>query len=142
MNTIKSLLIFLTLIISMPIVLSQSSNLGGNGFDSSRINSKITDQAKQKTKTVKTIQFIAASPKRIWTSSDQKKITGSLIAFAIEKGTNKVSIIEAGKVRLLIGKKEFIVPMNSLSIEDQEYIKKVVKSARNAGKLIEPTTKK
>jgi hypothetical protein len=53
-----------------------------------------------------------------------------------------VSIIEADKVRLLIGKKEFIVPMNSLSIEDQEYIKKVVKSARNAGKLIEPTTKK
>lgn len=112
---------------------------GGGGFDSGDINAKPEAGATTTTKTVKTIQFVAVSPEREWKSADetQSVITGSLLAFAREKETGKVSIVENAAVRLLVGKKDFTLPLAKLSAEDQEYVSKLVDSARAAGKLIE-----
>lgn len=120
---------------------AQARGISGNGFDSGQI--KIipkTDPAKKAAKTVKTIQFVAVSPERAWTSSDtkQKPITGSLLAFEREEKTGKVSIVRDEKVRLLVGKKDFTLPLTKLSLDDQAYIQNLVDSARIAGKLIEP----
>ena len=119
----------------------QARGISGNGFDSGQI--KIipkTDPAKKVAKTVKTIQFVAVSPERAWASSDtkQKPITGSLLAFEREEKTGKVSIVRDEKVRLLVGKKDFTLPLTKLSLDDQAYIQNLVDSARIAGKLIEP----
>ena len=59
----------------------------------------------------------------------------------MEKNTGKVSIVESEKVRLWVGKKDFTLPLSSLSQEDQTYIKKLEHSARLAGKLIGSTAK-
>lgn len=113
---------------------------GGNGFDSGDINAKPDEAVKETTKVVKTIQFVAVSPERLWQSADktQSPIKGTLLAFAREKNTGKVSIVENGEVRLLIGKKDFTLPLNKLSPDDQAYVSQLVDSARSAGKLIEP----
>jgi len=118
---------------------SQSRSISGNGFDSGGINVTPKDTVTKTTKTVTTIQFIAVSPERMWKSSDakQKPILGSLLAFAREKESGKVSIVEADKVRLLVGKKDFTLPMTKLSLDDQAYIQNLVDSARIAGKLLE-----
>lgn len=142
MKPTRALVTSLILAAATTSAFSQSSGISGDGFNSSRINVKPADRVTKTTKTVKTIQFVAVSPERVWKSSDQKRITGSLLAFALEKETGKVSIVEAEKVRLLIGKKDFTLPLASLSIEDQAYIKKLVDSARSAGRLIEPVAKK
>lgn len=120
--------------------IAQGRSISGNGFDSSSTAIKPKDTVKKVTKTVKTIQFVAVSPERVWKSSDkkQKPITGSLLAFAREKGTGKVSIIQNDKVRLLIGKKDFTLPLTKLSLDDQAYIQELEDSARIAGKLLEP----
>ncbi|MFT4546830.1 MAG: hypothetical protein ACI8XO_004192 [Verrucomicrobiales bacterium] len=119
---------------------------GGNGFDSNDINViPKTDPAKTVVKKIKTIQMVAVSPKRVWKSSDKKKgkpITGSLLAFEREAKTGKVSIIRDEKIKLLIGKKDYTLPLTKLSADDQAYIHNLVDSARIAGKLLEPTKKK
>ncbi|PQJ28015.1 hypothetical protein [Rubritalea profundi] len=142
MKTTKLLATLLILAAATTSAFSQSSGLSSDGFNSAGINVKPADKVKTTKKTVKTIQFVVVSPERVWKSSDQKKITGSLLAFAIEKKTGKVSIVEAEKIRLLIGKKDFTLPLTSLSLEDQAYIKKLVDSARSAGRLIEPVANK
>ena len=123
---------------------SQARGISGNGFDSGGINVKPADTVKKTTKTVKTIQLVAVSPERVWKSIDkkQKPIKGSLLAFSREKGTGKVSIVEAEKIRLLVGKKDFTLPLTKLSLDDQAYIQNLVDSARIAGKLFEPVKKK
>ena len=65
-------------------------------------------------------------------------ITGSLLAFERETKTGKVSIVKDDKVRLLVGKKDFTIPLTRLSPDDQIYIQNLEDSARIAGKLIEP----
>jgi hypothetical protein len=143
MKTTTSLAALVILAAATPSAFSQSGGLSSDGFNSSRINVKPADREKKTTKTVKTVQFVAVSPERVWKSSGQKKkpITGSLLAFAVEKNTGKVSIVESEKVRLLVGKKDFTLPLSSLSQEDQTYIKKLEHSARLAGKLIGSTAK-
>ena len=120
--------------------LAQGRGISGNGFDSGSIGVKPKDTVKKTTKTVKTIQFVAVSEERMWKSADKKKkpIRGSLLAFAREKKTGKVSIVENESVRLLVGKKDFTLPLTKLSADDQAYIHKLVDAARIAGKLIEP----
>jgi len=112
---------------------------GGGGFDSGDIDAESETGATTTTKTVKTIQFIAVSPEREWKRADEKQsvIKGTLLAFAREKETGKVSIVENDEVRLLVGKKDFTLPLVKLSAEDQAYIGKLVDSARAAGKLME-----
>ena len=124
---------------------AQARGINGNGFDSGEI--KIipkSNPAKKVTKTVKTIQFVAVSPERVWKSSDnkQKPIIGSLLAFEREAKTGKVSIIRDEKVRLLIGKKDFTLPLTKLSLDDQAYIQNLEDSAKIAGKLLEPAARK
>lgn len=124
---------------------AQARGINGNGFDSGEI--KIipnSDPAKKVTKTIKTIQLVAVSPERVWKSSDkkQKPIIGSLLAFEREAKSGKVSIIRDEKVRLLIGKKDFTLPLAKLSLDDQAYIQNLEDSARIAGKLLEPAARK
>ncbi len=118
---------------------AQGRSLNGNGFDTDDINANPNEAVKETTKVVKTIQFVAVSPEREWKSADesQNSIKGTLLAFAREKETGKVSIVENEEVRLLVGKKDFTLPLAKLSAEDQAYISKLVDSARSAGKLIE-----
>ena len=99
--------------------------------------------ARKAAKAVKTIQLVAVSPERVWKSSDkkQKPIKGSLLAFSREQKTGKVSIVEAEKNRLLVGKKDFTLALTKLSLDDQAYVQNLVDSARIAGKLIEPAKK-
>jgi hypothetical protein len=123
----------------------QARGISGNGFDSGGINVKPnTDPAKTITKTVKTIQYIVVSPKRSWQSSDKDKkpILGELLAFGREAKTGRVSIVRDKKVRLLVGKKDFTLPLSKLSLDDQAYIQNLEDSARIAGKLLEPATAK
>ena len=125
--------------------LAQARGINGNGFDTGGINIvPKTDPAKKATKTVKTIQFVAVSPERVWKSSDekQKPITGSLLAFEREAKTGKVRIVRDEKVRLLVGKKDFTLPLTRLSLDDQAYVQNLEDSARIAGKLIEPVAEK
>jgi hypothetical protein len=128
------------LVLSTHLGFAQGRAISGNGFDSGEI--KIipkTDPAKKVAKTVKTIEYIAVSPERVWHSSDskQKPITGSLLAFERQSKTGKVSIVRQEKVRLLVGKKDFTLPLTKLSLDDQAFVQNLVDSARIAGKLIE-----
>ena len=119
---------------------AQGRSLNGNDFDTDDINAKPNEAVKEIKKVVKTIEYVAVSPEREWQSADenQSAIKGTLLAFAREKETGRVSIVENEKVRLLVGKKDFTLPLAKLSAEDQAYINKLVDSARSAGKLIEP----
>ena len=128
------------LALSTGIAFGQARGISGNGFDSGGINIIPKTDPKKVTKKVKTIQYVAVSPERVWKSSDkkQKPITGSLLAFERETKTGKVSIVKDDKVRLLVGKKDFTIPLTRLSPDDQIYIQNLEDSARIAGKLIEP----
>ena len=115
---------------------------GGGGFSPSGIT--VVPKKDPAKKVVKTIQLIAVSPERVWKSADtkQKPIIGSLLAFEREAKTGKVSIVKGNKVRLLVGKKDFTLPLEKLSLDDQAYVQNLEDSARIAGKLIEPPKKK
>ena len=92
------------LALSTGIAFGQARGISGNGFDSGGINIIPKTDPKKVTKKVKTIQYVAVSPERVWKSSDkkQKPITGSLLAFERETKTGKVSIVKDDKVRLLV----------------------------------------
>lgn len=114
-----------------------------DGGGSSGINVIPKTDPKKVTKKVKTVQLVAISPERVWKSADKKKnpIIGSLLAFAREAKTGKVLMIREDKIRLLVGKKDFTVPLSKLSADDQSYVRKLEDSARIAGKLLEPPKK-
>ena len=119
---------------------AQGRSLGGNDFNSDDINAKPGGGVEERQKIVKRIEYVAVSPLRDWKSSgkEQTVIKGTLLAFAREKTTGKLSIVENETVRLLVGKKDFTLPLAKLSAEDRAYIASLVDSARQAGKLIEP----
>ena len=139
MKLSNRLLAILFLSVTSIISFAQGRSINGNGFDNSEINANPSEAVKETTKIVKTIEYVAVSPEREWKSADenQSAIKGSLLAFAREKETGRVSIVENEQVRLLVGKKDFTLPLAKLSAEDQAYISKLVDSARSAGKLIE-----
>ena len=103
--------------------LAQGRSISGNGFDSGGVNIIPKTDPKVK-KTVKTIQLIAVSKERVWKSSDekQKPIIGSLLAFEHEEKTGKVLIVQDGKVRMRVGKKNFAFPLSKLSLDDQAFV--------------------
>ena len=125
---------------TMTLGFAQSRGIdGGGAFDNGDINADAREGVKEVTKRVIKIEYVAVSPERVWKSADENQgpITGTLLAFHREKETGKVSIVQNGTVRLLVGKQDFTLPLSKLSEEDQAYVAELVNTARAAGKLSE-----
>lgn len=82
--------------------------------------------------------YITLTAERGWTNSDGKSLQGKLIAFedmVIEVPAGETpeppkppahpTVVKDGKVRLLINKKTFVLPLEKLSAADQEEIRKI-----------------
>ena len=70
------------------------------------------------------VKYNVLSEVRAWEDAQSgKKVTGQLIAF--EDAANTSTIVRDGKVRLLVGQKVFELPLDRLTPNDQEFVKKL-----------------
>ncbi len=123
--------------------ISGSGGLGGSGFGIYPAKQKERPQ-----KIIKHITYMAASPKRSWTSTDGKTIVAALLAFDPDPKKPKTPVIvKDGKIRLLKGNKPFVLPLTRLQKTDQDYVQKIATAAKTGvvqqpGKVSEKTATK
>lgn len=98
-------------------------------------------------KIIKTVTYMALSEKRAWKSADGKTIVGMLLAFDTEgKSSDElksapVTVIRKGQVRLLVEKKDFVLPLARLSESDQTFVRDAMAKFRGQ-EIPEDTPKK
>ena len=106
---------------------------GGGGLGNSSIGISPAKPKPQPQKIVKHITYMAASPKRAWTSTDGKTIVAALLAFDPDPKAKKPVapvIVKDGKIRLLKNEKPFILPLTRLQKNDQAYVAKIAEAAK------------
>lgn len=113
-----------------PITRGTGGNLNGGGA---------IDPKQKDTKTVRFVTHVVLSASRIWRNGDGRTLEGKLIAFedvvhqtpvgaaeppAPEPPKNP-TVVSNGKVRLLVGKKAYELPISRLVKIDQDFIEQV-----------------
>ncbi len=88
---------------------------------------------------VRQVTYLVLSESRPWTSADGKVIEAKLVAFEemVVEGTRGdpatpdpvppryVTVVREGKIRLLVGRKVSLVPLERLAEADREFVEKV-----------------
>ncbi len=93
-------------------------------------------QPKAPEKIIKNVTYMALSEKRAWKSAEGKTIVAMLLAFdtegksADELKAAPVTVIKKGQVRLLVEKKEFVLPLTRLSEPDQTFVRDAMEKFR------------
>ncbi len=129
-----------TLLVGASLLPAQIKPGGGHSFNRDAIpggsSSVITPTPGPQTTRATT--YITLTPERAWTNTEGKTLQGKLIAFedmVIEMAVGQTptpakppahpTVLRDGKVRLLINKKPFVLPLDKLSAPDQEEIQKI-----------------
>lgn len=122
---------------------TSSSTVSGSSTSSAAVGTSATKPAT----TVHTIIYIGLSSPRQWTSSEGKPLLAKLIAFedlktetpaqgatapTLPKLTGKPTVVNNGKVRLLVDQKPYEVELDKLSATDREFVDNVKRAVETS----------